>query len=178
MSMHSLSMQSRVMLSEEEFLDLPDTPGKQELLDGELIDLPPAKFYHSLIAKKLTRLLETVVDDSRVFIEAACWLRAGRWLIPDFSVTWPDQPTESGWLKGSPMLAVEIASRGNTARELELKTALYLEDGAAEVWVLYPKTQTMVVSRKDDIQRIGPGAAYYCELFGLTVVSNFWVPEE
>jgi Uma2 family endonuclease len=166
------------MLSEEEFLNLPDIPGKQELLDGELIDLPPAKRYHGGIATKLLLLLATVLDDSRLSIEVAYWLRAGRWLIPDVSVSWPDQPTERGWLKGSPMLAVEIASRGNTARELELKTALYLEDGAAEVWVLYPKTQTMVVSRKHDIQRIGPGAAYYCELLDLAVVADFWVPEE
>ncbi len=173
-----MNMRSRIMLSEEEFLSLPDTPGKQELLDGELIELPPAKRYHSVIAKKLMRLLETVLDDSRVWIEIAYCLRDSRWLIPDVSVSWPDQPTERGWYKGSPMLAVEIASRGNTAEELELKTALYLEHGAAEVWVLYPKTQTIVVSRKNHIQRIGVGSSYYCELIDLNVVSDFWVPEE
>jgi len=173
-----MSMHSRIMLSEEEFLNLPDTPGKHELLDGELIDLPPAKLYHSGIAKKLMHLLATVLDDSRIWIEVAYWLREGRWLIPDVSVSWPDQHTERDWYKGSPMLAIEIASRGNTAEELESKTALYLEQGAAEVWVLYPKTQTIVVSRKHDILRIGPGETYYCELLNLAVISNFWVPEE
>jgi len=166
------------MLSDDELLNLPDTPGKRELLDGELIDLPPAKWYHSAIAKKLMYLLATVLDQSRVWIEVAYWLRDGRWLIPDVSVSWPDQPTESGWYKGSPMLAVEIASRGNTAEELESKTALYLEQGAAEVWVLYPKTQTIVVSRKHDILRIAPGDTYYCELLNLNVISGFWVPED
>ena len=173
-----MSMHSRIMLSDEEFLNLPDIPGKRELLDGELIDLPPAKLYHSGIAKKLMYLLATVLDKSRVWIEVAYWLRDSRWLIPDVSVSWPDQATERGWHKGSPMLAIEIASRGNTAEELESKTALYLEGGAAEVWVLYPKTQTIVVSRKHDILRIGPGETYYCELLNLTVISNFWVPEE
>ena len=76
------------------------------------------------------------------------------------------------------MLAVEIASRGNTAEELESKTALYLQQGAAEVWVLYPKTRTIVVSRKQDVQRVSPGGAYYCELLDLTVASDFWVPED
>jgi len=173
-----MSMRSRIILSEEEFLNLPDFTGKRELLDGELIDLPPAKSYHSVIAAKLMLLLSAILDEPRVGIEAAYWLREGRWLIPDVSVIWPDQPTERGWYKGSPMLAIEIASRGNTAQELESKTALYMEHGAAEVWVLYPRTETMVVSRKDDIQRIGPGAAYYCELFGVNIVCNFWVPEE
>jgi len=76
------------------------------------------------------------------------------------------------------MLAVEIASRGNTAEEIESKTVRYLEHGAAEVWVLYPIKQTIVVSRKNDIQRIGAGSAYYCELLGLNLISDFWVPEE
>ena len=40
------------MLSEDEFLNLPDAPGKQELLDRELVESPPAKCYHSFIAKK------------------------------------------------------------------------------------------------------------------------------
>ena len=167
-----------MMLSEEEFLSLPDTPGKQELLDGELIELPPAKLYHSAIAKKLMHLLASVADDSRVWIEIAYWLREGRWLIPDVSVSWPGQRTQRGWLKGPPMLAIEIASRGNSAEELESKTALYLEHGAAEVWVLYPKTQTIVVSRKQDVLRVSPSGASYCELLGLNVVSDFWVSEE
>src|SRR3989442_11908497 len=34
----------RTKLSMEEFLQLPDEPGKQELLGGRLIDLPPAKY--------------------------------------------------------------------------------------------------------------------------------------
>jgi Uma2 family endonuclease len=173
-----MNMRSRIMLSEEEFLNLPDTPGKHELLDGELTHLPPAKHYHSIIAKRLTHLLATVLDDSRVWHEDAYWLREGRWLIPDLSVSWPDQAMQTGWYKGSPMLAIEIASRGNTAQELESKTALYLEDGAAEVWVLYPKTQTIVVSRKNDIQRITPGKSYYCELLDLTIVGDFWASEE
>jgi len=173
-----MSMHSRIMLSEEEFLSLPDTPFKQELLDGELIELPPAKLYHSVIARRLMYLLATVLDKSRVWIEVAYCLRDGRWLIPDVSVSWPDQREERGWYKGSPMLAIEIASRGNTGAEIESKTALYLEDGAAEVWVLYPKTQTIVVSRKQDILRVAPGGSYYCELLNLTVVSDFWAPAE
>jgi Uma2 family endonuclease len=76
------------------------------------------------------------------------------------------------------MLAIEIASRGNTAEELESETARYLEQGAAEVWVLYPKTRTIMVSRKDSVLRIIEDEAYPCELIGLTVISDFWVPAE
>lgn len=34
----------RTSLSFEEFEQLPDQPGKRELLKGELIELPPAEF--------------------------------------------------------------------------------------------------------------------------------------
>ena len=173
-----MDMATRTLLSDEEFLALPDTPGKQELLDGELIELPPAKRYHSQIAKRLVRLLTTVLDDSHIWTEVVYWMRKGRWLIPDLSVSWPDQGKKDGWFEGSPMIAIEIASRGNTAEELELKTALYLEQGAAEVWIVYPKTRTMVISRQDGIERVGPGASYYCDRLGLTITSDFWTPVE
>src|ERR1035437_3424970 len=78
-----MHMATRSLLSDEEFLALPDAPGKQELLDGELIELPPAKRYHSQIAKRLVRLLTTVLDDSHIWTEVVYWMRKGRWLIPD-----------------------------------------------------------------------------------------------
>ena len=35
---------------------------------------------------------------------------------------WPDQPELNEYVQGSPMIAIEIASRGNTAEEIERKT--------------------------------------------------------
>src|SRR5262249_27984193 len=98
-------------------------------------------------------------------------------LVPDVSLIWPDQRVD-GWYQSSPMLAIEIASRGNQGQELETKTKLYLKHGAAEVWILYPETRTMVVSRAgtNEVLRIQEGESYVCTLVGITVVSNFWVP--
>ena len=39
-------MASTTLLTFEELEQLPDEPGKMELLDGELIRLPPAKKRH------------------------------------------------------------------------------------------------------------------------------------
>jgi hypothetical protein len=44
-------MSAITQLTAEEFLNLPDTPGRQELPDGELISLPLAKHSHSEIAR-------------------------------------------------------------------------------------------------------------------------------
>ena len=41
------------LLTFEEFERLPDQPGKRELLDGELIELPPAERNHNQIAQTI-----------------------------------------------------------------------------------------------------------------------------
>ena len=58
------------LLTDEEFLALPKTAGKQELIDGELITLPPSKHSHDELGKRIAALFETVVDRSRIWIES------------------------------------------------------------------------------------------------------------
>jgi Uma2 family endonuclease len=158
-------MSATTQLTAEEFLNLPDTPGKQELLDGELISLPPAKYYHSEAARAFQKLLETAADETRVRFFEGYQLKRG-WLIPDVSVIWPDQPV-SEWFQGAPMIAIEIVSRGNTAEEIDRKVGAYLEEGSAEVWVVYPATRSMTVFRKGDTVRVTD--TYRCELIGVVV---------
>lgn len=158
-------MSAITQLTAEEFLNLPDTPGKQELLDGELISLPPARNDHSIIARAFQELLLTALDKSRVWFLEGYQLKRG-WLIPDVSVTWPDQPV-SGWFQGAPMIAIEIVSRGNTAYEIDRKVGAYLQEGGAEIWVVYPATRSMTVFRKDETLRITD--VYRCERIGVAV---------
>jgi Uma2 family endonuclease len=162
-------MSAVTQLSLEEFLSLPDAPGKLELLDGELLTLPPAKHSHMEMAKRFQSLLETAVDRSRVWFEIGYQL--GRhWLQPDLSVSWPDQRLENDWFQSAPMLAVEIVSPGNRAEEIERKIAVYLEEGAAEIWVVYPKTRSTTVVQKEKTLRTH--GDYHCELIGVTVKAD------
>jgi Uma2 family endonuclease len=46
---------------------------------------------------------------------------------------------------GSPELAIEVVSPGNTKRELLKKLRLYLDHGSLAVWIVYPKTRTVMV---------------------------------
>jgi Uma2 family endonuclease len=172
-SIYNETMSAITQLTAEEFLNLPDTPGKQELLDGELISLPLAKHSHSEIAREFEHLLRSAIDGSSVWRLAAYQLRRG-WLIPDVSVTWPDQPV-SEWFQGSPMIAIEIVSPGNTAWEIDRKVSAYLQEGAAEVWVVYPATRSMTAFRKDETLRVTD--VYRCERIGVTVKLDELLPE-
>jgi Uma2 family endonuclease len=161
-------MSATTQITWEEFLDLPDAPGKQELLDGELIAMPPAKQNHNKVSKRVQRLLESAVDESRVWHETGYQLSRG-WLQPDVSVTWPDQLIENDWLQGAPMLAVEVVSPSNKPEHIEKKTAAYLDEGAAEVWVIYPITRRMTVFRKETWECVTDTGAYTCALLNLVV---------
>jgi Uma2 family endonuclease len=169
-------MSTKTLLSMEAFLCMPDMPGKQELLKGELISLPPAKRSHMEISKRLVDLFRPALDDERVWFETGYQLH-GQMLQPDVSVNWPDQRVEDDWFQGAPMIAVEVASRGNTAEEIEGKVAAYLEEGAAEVWVIYPKTRSMTVSSSARVMRVT--GAYRCDLLTLQVdVPKLLLPDQ
>ena len=164
------------LLSEEEFLNLPEFAGRQELLEGELIELPPAKHLHDELVKRIFRLLLTRLPWERVWTESAYRLSPVNWLIPDASVSWPEQAFVGGWKQGAPMIAVEVASRGNTPDELERKRALYLKHGAEEVWIIYPVEHSMLVSRRDRALLVEADADYVCEALGVTVTPEYRTP--
>lgn len=142
-----------------QFEALPDRPGKTELLDGEVLHLPPADAVHGRfvvrIYKALSKLsVECEGNDERVYPEMGYRMGPNRanWLQPDVSVQYLGQE-EHTYLEGAPMLAVEVASKSNTPRRLARKCALYLEQGAREVWVVYTEKRILVQHLADGAVR-------------------------
>jgi Uma2 family endonuclease len=144
-------------ISFEEFVAMPDQPGKQELLDGEVIELPPAKPIHSHLCKRFFKLLDRIVTElqergmarnlGEVFIETGYRLSRERCVQPDVSINHRDQSI-SDYYNGAPALAIEVVSEANTARHLEMKVRAYLEAGALEVWLVYPESRSVWVHRQ------------------------------
>ena len=72
----------KTLLTFEEFEQLPDQPGKQELVRGELIDMPPADYKHNDIADRIYGFLKAALDrahargEARVFHEMGYLLSA------------------------------------------------------------------------------------------------------
>jgi Uma2 family endonuclease len=101
------------------------------------------------VAQRIYRLMLEVIDFSRVWIELGYQLSNHDYIIPDVSVSFPDQGESNEYPQGAPMLAIDAASRGNTAEQLDREVTLYLRHGAREVWVVYPATRSMMVFRPD-----------------------------
>ena len=128
--------------------------------------------------KRIYALLTTVLHDSRIWIETGFQLRTNRWVVPDICVIYPDQPRANGWFQRSPMVAIEVASRGNTPDELQQKVSDYLETGAAEMIVIYPKSRTLVAYRPGETLRVAADQDYPCALLRVSFTPDYRTERE
>jgi Uma2 family endonuclease len=142
------ALPSTHLVTLDEFERLPDIDGIQELLDGEVVALTAPKRRHSQVWLKVFDILRLVIHPSRVWSETG-FVIGNHVLQPDVAVIFPDQGMDRDWFAGAPMIAIEVASRGNTPDQIEWKKDQYLASGAHEVWILYDKTRTAVVHLAD-----------------------------
>ena len=154
----------------DEFERMPDVDGIQELLDGEVVRVPPPKLRHSQILRQIAEILQAHVEKNRIWPETGFLIKRSC-VQPDISVTHADQGQERGWFAKAPLVAIEVASRGNTPDELEFKKNLYLENGAAEVWIVYDRTRTVVMHTGHDAH------SYDGEMSSRALDATFRVPE-
>ena len=153
----------KTLLTFEEFEQLPDQPGKQELVRGELIELPPADYEHSDISRRIFKRVDAALDQAHaggdagalgtVFPEAGYLLPGAGWLQPDVSVTHAGQRIDK-YLLGAPAIAIEVISPSNTPKRVRIKTELYFECGALEVWCFFPKTRRVTVQVPGSMREI------------------------
>lgn len=150
-----------------EFEALPDFEGKRELVDGEVITVPPPENSHTRVGKRVLFMLAARLGESRVWPDHTGYRIAGGWIEPDVSVSWPDQRTDAKYFVGSPMIAVGILSPGE---DIDRKLTLYVADGAAEVWVINPrhKTMTAYLRQNDQVIRRVVEREYHSEAAQVT----------
>lgn len=140
------------LLSWEAFEQLPDGWVHHEIIEGELIALPPPTAGCSIVAWRAAnalRILETG-RMGRVFTEAGYKLSHDppTWIQPDVSfivdervkATDPDD-----YFHGAPELAVEVISASETAADVDRKVGLLLAHGSKAVWLIYQRTSKVQV---------------------------------
>ena len=135
------------------FEQLPDGDGwHREVVEGELIVLPPPKSKHSEIARRANRTLSALEDRGfvRVYMEAGYKLSDDppSWIQPDVSVLRMERARATSgddYFVGSPELAIEVVSPSETARDLNRKIDALLAGGSLAVWVIYPEEREVRV---------------------------------
>ncbi len=143
-------MSTAVLLTLEEFLARPERDDwqREELIEGELIVSPGPKVSHAYIVEQLRESLRPL--RKRGFVvsnDFSCILLPHSMPVPDLAMVrqerWQAAIGADTWLEDSPELVIEVSSPSN--RRLPRKAALYLEHGAEQVWIVYPKKRTVSV---------------------------------
>ena len=152
-----VAMGTKTLMSLEEYERLPDEGVQHELDEGELVTMPPPKYWHSRIARIIGRALDRFVEPREL---GEVLIEAGFLLHPDpLTIRQPDvafvraertrKPDLEGYLEGAPDLAVEIASPSDSMADLDRKVEQYLAAGSTLVWVVMPKYERIRIYRAD-----------------------------
>jgi Uma2 family endonuclease len=149
-------------LTLEDFAQLPDDGVRHEISEGELITMPPPKSLHTLIALAILEALQAYLKQHggvRAFPEAGYVLSREPLTVrqPDVSVLSTERIQSTApddYFEGAPELAVEVVSASDSAEDLEIKVEQYLQSGAKQVWILYPKTKRLHLFRPGNQLRV------------------------
>ncbi|MEL6150978.1 MAG: Uma2 family endonuclease [Chloroflexota bacterium] len=128
-----------------------------ELVNGEVIAMPPAGYEAASIARRIAMYLGLFVDENDLGDVLA---GDGGYKLDEITLRAPDasfvskaklagQFDRSKYLNMPPDLAVEVVSPNDRAGEVRQKVALYLEKGVRMVWVVYPSTRIVDVYGPD-----------------------------
>jgi Uma2 family endonuclease len=131
------------LVSEQEFLSLPETLEKVELIDGEVVASPSPSYFHQEVVGRLAVLLrEWAKAQPRVVTVGQAPLdvrfSAGRILQPDLFVLFARIPIEhEGPIDHVPELCIEVLSSHPNYDRLA-KRLVYAEAGVHELWTIEP----------------------------------------
>lgn len=144
-----------MLVTVEQFLERPErTDGwQEELIDGEVVVSSNAKKRHIDVSANVYDLLLPLKQSGFTVIgEMACRLSPHSLPNTDAAVMlrerWAAVPDDD-FPREAPALAVEVHSPSNTTTKLLRKVQLYLEGGAEECWVIYPKARKVTVYLRD-----------------------------
>ncbi len=136
-----MSTSPRALVSENEFLALPESGEKVELLDGEVVESPSPSFWHQETLRRLLTALGNWADGRAVTIgQSPLDVRfgEGRILQPDACVFLETIPRDhEGPIDVVPSLCIEVISTNRTYDRVT-KRYVYSEAGVAEYWVVEP----------------------------------------
>lgn len=152
-----MTTSARALVSEQEFLSMPESVRPVELVDGEVILAPSPSVWHQEVLMRLLFALQSWAaarSTSVTIMPAPLDVRfgPGRILQPDAMVFLAELPLDAAMpLDRIPELCIEVMS-SNRVYDRVTKRLIYAEAGVAEYWLVDPAG---VVEK-----RTGPGLAH------------------
>ena len=144
------------LLTAEQFMRLPRTAYKQELVDGRVIEMPPVGSGHGERQGKNFRRLDEWNDQhklGKVYVEVGFIFERDPDLVrgPDVSFIRaekiPPDHDEDDFMEAVPDFVIEVKSKNDSMPEMRAKAAEYLAFGVPLVWLLDRNRRVVEVHR-------------------------------
>jgi Uma2 family endonuclease len=157
-----MSAVAQRLITAEEFLLLPPTERQRELVRGEVVETMPPNARHGRLAVKIAVRLETWSEQGKhgvVGVESGFTLSKNPDVVrfPDVYFIRAERVPPTGvpdafWTI-APNLAVEVVSPSESAADVQEKVRDYLQAGTPLMWVIYPRSEQVVVHTTDGVAR-------------------------
>jgi len=168
------------LITAQEFEQMKFDDAHVELVRGEIIEMTPAGGNHGEIALAIGALIRTFVTQHQLGKTYAAETGFILSHNPD-TVRAPDvgfivaarARSYESFVDGTPDLAVEVVSPGDSHEEVQQKVLDYLNAGTKMIWIIQPRTRTITVHRSlKDVYTLTEDDA----LDGADVLPGFSVP--
>jgi Uma2 family endonuclease len=140
----------------EEWLQMPVTEGREEVVNGQIRIMPPNKMPHPRVVDKLTNSFHHQLDPKTAEIFASVFgLVIRREPLtcrePDIAVFERSTMVEQdGYIRSAPQLVIEVLSPSETRKEIADKLRDYESIGTEEVWLVSPEALTVEILLLED----------------------------
>jgi Uma2 family endonuclease len=136
----------------EEWLQMPEVrDATEEVVNGEIRIMPPAKWKHAMIVTRLQSALRDQLDSKKIVVATGSFGLVIRKQpltsrVPDLAVFELSTLVEQdGYIHSAPQLLIEVWSPANTRGERAEKLADYGSLGVPEVWFFSPERRNVEV---------------------------------
>ncbi len=154
-------MATKLKLTYQDYVLLPDDGKRYEILDGDLYVTPSPTARHQIVSANLFFALSGHVRAEGLGRILAAPLDV---VFADDTIVQPDLlfisnerlPILRDWVHGAPDLLIEILSPGTRDRDRTLKRRLYARHGVRELWLVDPEARQVEVYSLDPAAETPP----------------------
>ena len=156
----------QTLLTADDLLAMPDDGMRRELIQGELVEMPPAGDDHGSVGDEFSWRAGTFIRQNRLgrgrMAETGFQLAPDTVLAPDYAYIsyerMASRPRPRGYAQAVPDLVMEVFSPNDRQPQMDRKIRLWLDAGVRLVVVIYPARQEIVTHHDDGtVQQFGIG---------------------
>ena len=157
---------TQTLLTADDLLAMPDDGMRRELIEGELIEMPPASDDHGFVGDEFSWQVGSFIRQRNLgrgrMAETGFQLAPNTVLAPDYAFIsyerMSSRPQSRGYAQVVPDLVVEVFSPNDRHPPMARKVRLWLDAGVRLVLVIYPAAQEIHTHHDDGtVQVFGVG---------------------